>query len=149
MLNILAGIGDFCKNTSPIWQFIGYVVTVFKIAIPLLLIIFGMMDLGKAVVANDDKAIKSATTSLVKRAIAGVVIFFLPFLVSTIFGLVVGFDEVETTYRGCEACVTSPTGEDCKSDVSNATKKEVYTKNADGKCVDSKGNEVDASNCEN
>ena len=119
MINLLAVTG-FCKETSPLWQFVGYVLYVFKIAIPLLLIIFGMMDLGKAVVANDDKAIKSATTSLVKRAIAGVVIFFLPFLVSFIFSIVNGFSEVKTTYDTCKACVTSPTKQTCTDAVETA-----------------------------
>ncbi|MBQ4583979.1 MAG: hypothetical protein IJA94_03740 [Bacilli bacterium] len=122
MLNILAEVTQFCTRTSPIWQFVGYVLYVFKIAIPLLLIIFGMMDLGKAVVANDDKAIKNATSSLVKRAIAGVVIFFLPFLVSFIFGIVIGFDDVEKDYKICQACITNPNKKDgaCKTAVESA-----------------------------
>lgn len=122
MFNILAEVTQFCTRTSPIWQFVGYVLYVFKIAIPLLLIIFGMMDLGKAVVANDDKAIKGATTSLVKRAIAGVVIFFLPFLVSFIFGIVIGFDDVEKDYKVCQACITNPNKKDgaCKTAVESA-----------------------------
>ena len=56
-----AGVDAICSGEmAEIWQFIGYVLYVFKIAIPLLLIIFGMIDLGKAVIASDDKEIKNA-----------------------------------------------------------------------------------------
>ena len=41
-------LGGFCSQTANIWQVLGYVVMIFKIVIPLLLIVFGMVDLGKA-----------------------------------------------------------------------------------------------------
>ena len=44
----------FCANTANIWQVVGYVLLAFKIVIPILLIIFGMLDLGKAVIASKD-----------------------------------------------------------------------------------------------
>ena len=100
---------SFCNETATIWQFIGWVLFVFKIVIPLLLILFLIIDLGKAVVSSDEKAIKSATTSLVKRAIAAVVIFFIPTLVSAVFGIVSGFSgDVKNQYKICAQCVTHP-----------------------------------------
>ena len=48
----------FCANTANIWQVVGYVLLAFKIVIPILLIIFGMLDLGKAVIASKDDEIK-------------------------------------------------------------------------------------------
>lgn len=104
-----AGVDAICSGEmAEIWQFIGYVLYVFKIAIPLLLIIFGMIDLGKAVIASDDKEIKNATTKLMKRAIAAVVIFFIPNLVSFIFSIVGGFNQVKNTYNSCKECILSP-----------------------------------------
>lgn len=104
-----AGVDAICSGEmAEIWQFVGYVLYVFKIAIPLLLIIFGMIDLGKAVIASDDKEIKNATTKLMKRAIAAVVIFFIPNLVSFIFSIVSGFSEVQGTYNSCKECILSP-----------------------------------------
>ena len=112
---LLAAVTDFCKDTAEIWQFIGYVFFIFKIAIPILLIIFGMIDLGKAVVSNDDKEIKNATTKLAKRAVAAVVIFFIPTLVGFIFSIVAGFNgDVKTTYEQCKECGVSPIGSKCK-----------------------------------
>lgn len=106
---LLADVKTFCTETASVWQFVGYILFIFKIVIPILLIIFGMFDLGKAVVASDDKAIKSATSSLAKRAIAGVVIFFIPTLVGFIFSIVAGFGDVKDTYDVCKNCIVSPT----------------------------------------
>ena len=109
---------SFCQQSATVWQFIGWVLFVFKIVIPLLLILFGMIDLGKAVVSSDEKAIKSATSSLVKRAIAAVVIFFIPTIVSTIFTIVSGFSgDVKKQYDVCANCVTHPAKCDTSADV--------------------------------
>lgn len=107
----VGSVYNFCWETRDIWHFIGMVLFIFKIAIPILLIIFGMMDLGKAVVASDDKEIKNATTKLAKRAVAGVVIFFIPTLVGAIFSLVAGWGEVKDTYELCKNCIVNPTNE--------------------------------------
>ena len=119
MLYILDAL-KFCRNTATIWQFIGWILFVFKVVVPLLLILFGMIDLGKAVVSNDEKAIKSSTTSLIKRAIAAVVIFFLPTLVGAIFTIVSQFTgEVENQYDQCASCVTNPSKCDTSEDKGN------------------------------
>ncbi len=100
---------QFCVKTASIWQFIGWILFVFKIVIPVLLILFGMIDLGKAVVANDDKAIKTQTGVLIKRAIAAIIIFFLPTLIAAIFLLVDQFrGGVEREYDLCAKCITNP-----------------------------------------
>ena len=101
---MLPNANTFCADTTDIWQFVGWVLMVFKIVIPLLLIIFGMVDLGKAVVGSKDDEIKKATNSLMKRAIAGVIIFFIPTIVGFIFGLV----DIEKTWTMCKDCLVSP-----------------------------------------
>lgn len=113
----------FCVQSAPVWQLVGRILMVFKIAIPILLIVFGMIDLGKAVIASKDDAIEKATQTLIKRLIAGVVIFFIPFLVGAIFNLIDSFkdlDSDEYSYNVCQKCVTSPNGESCKTAVGNA-----------------------------
>lgn len=111
----VGGADGFCAATANIWQLVGYVLLVFKIVIPLLLIIFGMIDLGKAVIASKEDEIKKATGSLVRRAIAAVIIFLLPTLISFIMTVIGGFgSEASEDYEVCKACITSPGGE-CKS----------------------------------
>lgn len=104
----------FCSNTANVWQIVGFVLLVFKIVIPIILIVFGMMDLGKAVVGSKDDDIKKAVRQLAMRAIAAVVIFFIPTLVSMILGLVSNFQSsgAREDFEICRGCITSPNG-DC------------------------------------
>ena len=118
---LIGDVTTFCTDTANVWQVIGYAMMIFKIVIPLLLIILGMVDLGKAVVANDDKQIKSSTTALVKRAAAAVIIFFIPTLVGFIFSIIAGFnDEIKANYNVCKQCVVSPTSDSCKNNANTA-----------------------------
>lgn len=87
---------DGCQGIGPIVNLIkNGVMPIFQIGIPILLIVFGSIDLGKAVMANDDKEIKGATTKLIKRAIAAVVVFFIPFLVNLVMTIAATSSEGE------------------------------------------------------
>ena len=99
-------VASFCTDTANIWKVLGYVVLIFKIVIPILLIIFGMVDLGKAVISSDDKAISKSVSSLLKRFIAAVVIFFVPTIVYAIFNVLQITEVVKDTYQTCINCVT-------------------------------------------
>lgn len=58
-----------------------------KIIVPVLLILFGSMDYAKAVISNDNDILKKATNNFIKRAIAAIAIFFLPYLVNLLLNL--------------------------------------------------------------
>lgn len=104
---------DFCSKTASIWKVIGFVIFTAKILIPLLLIIFGMIDLGKAVVASKDDQISKSINALIKRIIAGIIVFFIPSLITAIFNLleIGGFNTDDG--RNCIYCMTKPFSEDC------------------------------------
>lgn len=78
------------------------ILSVLQIGIPILLLIIGTVDLGKAVMAGDEKEIKSATGTLVKRAIAAVAVFLLFMIVTVVTGWV-GGDQ----WKDCWAAATS------------------------------------------
>lgn len=100
---------DFCYKTASIWQIAGYGFLILKIVIPLILIILGIIDFGKAVLSSDDKSIKDATITLVKRVIAGVIIFFIPTVIKVIFGYIAGFtSDMQDDFMNCVNCLTSP-----------------------------------------
>lgn len=103
---MLLGEIGFCAKTANIWAVLGYVVLMFKIIIPLLLIILGMVDLGKAVVSSDDKAISKSVSTLVKRFIAAILIFFIPSIVSALFN-VLNLVKADGDYNICIQCVTN------------------------------------------
>ena len=95
-------------ETLSIFRFIGRVLSIFRIVIPLLIIILGTVDLGKAIAANDENAIKKGTNSLIKRAILGVAIFFLPAIVYMIFNLIDEASETSPEFTQCGICLTRP-----------------------------------------
>ena len=53
------------------------IVTIIQIVVPILLIVFGMLDLAKAVIASKEDEIKKAQMTFVKRLIAAVIAFFI------------------------------------------------------------------------
>ena len=80
-LVMLGAFSDFCGEMSGLLKFVGYVLWIFKVAIPILIVIFGIVDLGKAVTASKDDEIKKAMKQLGVRLAAGVLIFFIPTLI--------------------------------------------------------------------
>ena len=111
-------LASFCGGTYTIWKLVGQILLIFKIVIPILLIIFGMIDLGKAVVGSKEDDVKKAISHLAFRAVAAVVIFFIPTLVGFIFSIVDGFADASKSerYDICQACITSPNGGNCHGD---------------------------------
>lgn len=108
----------FCEGTASIWQLVGYALLILKIVIPIILIILGMIDFGKAAISSDDKMIKDAAVSFFKRAIAAIAIFFVPTIIQVGFNLIAGIsDTVKNDLDNCVACITNPNG---KCDTSNS-----------------------------
>lgn len=114
---------DFCKSTANIWQIVGYVLLIFKIIIPVLLILFGMIDLGKAVIASKSDEVKKATSSLAMRAVAAVAIFLIPTIIGIVMGFVSDFKDsgAKDDFEICKSCITRPNG-DCAAYASDAWK---------------------------
>lgn len=78
--------------------------TIIQIAVPILLIVMGSIDLMKAVMAGKEDEIKKAQTTFMKRCIAAVVVFLIPLIVSLIMGLFpagVTDSGVEVNYKTC------------------------------------------------
>jgi hypothetical protein len=78
---------DPCGGLGPIMVVIYKVLTIFWILIPIALIVFGTIDLGKAVIASDEKEVKAAQGRLIKRFIYAALVFFVPMLVTAVMGL--------------------------------------------------------------
>lgn len=84
----LIQIMDSCEGLLPVVQFIKRgIFPIIQIGIPIILIVMGSIDLGKAVLSSDDKEIKGATGRLIKRAIAAVAVFFVVTIVSLLMGM--------------------------------------------------------------
>ncbi len=75
------GSESICTTLGPILDILRSILLVIQIGIPILLILMGTIDLGKAVLSSDDKAIKESTSRLIKRVIAAVAVFFVATIV--------------------------------------------------------------------
>lgn len=74
--------------TPGAYQILQDALNVIRIAVPMLLIVLGSVDLGTAVVSEDKDSLKKATSRLIKRCLAAIVIFFIPLIVNVLINLV-------------------------------------------------------------
>lgn len=83
------------------------IINLIQIVTPIILIVLGMLDFGKAVVANDEKKMKDASSKFIRRAIAAVIIFFVIAIVKFVFGQVLSDD------KGALGCIDCFINNDC------------------------------------
>ena len=98
---------DQCSDLMPIIKLIkNGIIPLIQIGIPIILIILGMLDLGKAVVASKEDEIKAAQKLLVKRAIYALAIFFVVLIVQVVFGLLssTGDSQIENEGTSWSTC---------------------------------------------
>ena len=94
-------------NLEPVWNVVGFVVKAIWIGVPILLIILGMIDLGKAVIASKEDEVKKATKAFGKRFIYAVAVFLVVWLVGFVFSTFakVGGDAIsgydENSWKAC------------------------------------------------
>ena len=92
------GAIDSCGGLLPIVRVIKKgLFPLVQLGIPILLIILGTIDLGKAVIASDEKEVKAAQTRLIKRFIYAALVFFVTTLVSVLMNMVAQGGEGNTT----------------------------------------------------
>jgi len=87
-----------CETLYPLISLIkNGIIPLIQIGIPIILIVLGMLDLGKAVVASKDDEIKNAQKMLIKRCIYAIAIFFVVLIVNLVFGLLSSTGDKEIT----------------------------------------------------
>lgn len=91
--NILAEV-DLCTSEAGyrLFGFTGYIINFIQIAVPIIIILFGTIDLVKAMIAQSPDQTKKAQNTFVKRLIVGLVIFFVPMIVMFLINMVNGTD---------------------------------------------------------
>lgn len=101
-------------------------VNLVKVIIPIILVAYGMIDLAKAVMGNDEKAMKEAQNKFIKRIVYAVIIFFLVAIVQLIFGVLASASKgsssgeiSKTNVNACIACFISDTSQ-CKNSASDS-----------------------------
>lgn len=93
--------------SSQIPEMVHLAVTILRIAIPVILIILGMLDLGKAVMAQKEEEIKKAQGTFVKRLVAAALVFFVVLIVQVVTKLVAG-DDGENVWDCVDCFINGP-----------------------------------------
>ena len=68
-------------------SFINDIITIVRIAVPILLIVLCSSDFVSIVTGQDEKVTKTAISRLIKRFIAAAAFFFVPFLIQLVLGI--------------------------------------------------------------
>lgn len=118
---------------SRIPEIVSTIITVIKIVVPILLVIFGMIDLVKGLVASKEDEIKKGQHIFIKRLIAGALIFFVVSIVQLIISFVVNDEDEETNMMTCVQCFING---DCTYKKNNNGKCPKGTKASKGVCID-------------
>lgn len=104
-MNSLLVAFDACTDILPLLKVIRHgIMPLIQIGIPIVLIVLGTLDLGKAVIASDDKEIKAAQGRLIKRVLYAAVIFFMVTIVSLVFNIIATADSEDVPNSDWRSC---------------------------------------------
>lgn len=119
----LFNVLNACQNAigaevpDTILNIIHYVYLAIQIIVPILLIIFGMIDLAKAITASKEDEIKKAQSGLLKKAVLAVIVFLVFALVHFIFNFAakdIDEDEQGNVWNCVECFIGGPDSHKCK-----------------------------------
>lgn len=88
---VLADTDVDCQSGSTLVNVIAIVrlvMSIICVAVPIIMILMGTIDLFKAVTAGKDDDIKKKQKALITRIIAGVLVFLVPTIVSVLMNLI-------------------------------------------------------------
>ena len=85
---------------SQIAYIIALITKVIQVFVPILLIVWGMLDLGKAVMAQKEDEIKKGQNIFIKRLIAAAIVFFVVTIVNFLVSIVAKASDAESI-SGC------------------------------------------------
>lgn len=82
-------------------------IKVLNVVVPVILVIFGVIDLVKGMMSGDEKDIKKGQQSFIKRLIAGAVIFLIVIAVKFLVNLVAENEDNKASIISCMNCFIS------------------------------------------
>lgn len=104
-------IGDnVCTDSNVLkaLRFVGYIITIARYFVPLLIIGFGTLDLYKAVTGGSSDSFTKQIKGLGMRLLIGIFIVFVPTFLHLILSQIDSFSTLNGEYSNCEVCVLDP-----------------------------------------
>lgn len=95
---LIGAKSDNCGGLRPLVRVIKKgLFPIVQLGIPILLIVLGTFDLGKAVISSEEKEVKAAQSRLIKRFIYAALVFFVFTFVSVLMNIVAQGNEGDTS----------------------------------------------------
>jgi len=89
LVNTLATVNTACDQIpDAVFNIVSLIIMAIQVVVPILLIIWGMVDFAKAVIGGDEDKIKAGQKVFIKRLIAAVLVFLVVTVVKLLVGLV-------------------------------------------------------------
>ena len=99
MLNVVNSLANYCTDLfdagvdaeagipEGIGNVVHLIVVAIQVVVPILLIIWGMIDFAKAIIGQDEDKIKAGQKTFIKRLIAAVIVFLIVTIVQLAINL--------------------------------------------------------------
>ena len=88
-------------------RILAYMITIIKILVPIILIVTGIISLFRAVLADDESALKRSVSLLFTKFLVGAFIFFIPTIMTAIMGYAHNYDKTKSKFTDCLKCLNS------------------------------------------
>jgi hypothetical protein len=95
----------FCEYSGVLRTFkiLGMCINIIKVVVPLLIIGTAMVSIFKTVTSGKADDLKASFSVIVKKLIAGLVIFFVPTILDFAFDTLIGYDD--SGFTACSNCL--------------------------------------------
>ena len=100
----MVNCGEMTNIPEKIPQLTSMIVTIIQIAVPVVLVIFGMLDLFKGISAQKEDEIKKGQQLFIKRLITAAIIFFVVVIVKFLISIVADSDKEVGNITECMEC---------------------------------------------
>lgn len=108
MFTVLEHVGDnVCGESRVLYalRFVGYLVFVARIFVPILIVIWGIFDIYKVVMSGESSSFTKQARMLGMRIVLGMLVFFLPPIIGWFTGT---FGTMNETNENCVNCLLEP-----------------------------------------
>ena len=109
MLNL-----EFCENTVKAWKIVGTLIYIVKIAVPILIMITGIIPFITAITKGTSEELFAAAKKLFFKLLAGLIVFITPGLITNLIDMLTNKDS-SVNINVCTSCVNDPFGSKCSN----------------------------------
>ncbi len=88
-------------------RIVGAIVMIAKILVPLIIILTGIISMARAILFEDETAIRKTIDTLITKVFVGAIIFFIPSIVNAVLSLTSAYDNTKTKFSDCGKCMVS------------------------------------------